>query len=184
MRRLVPLLAPLCLTGSNCEPSTNTPPANGAWAVEFAQDDPLTCHVAGHNTQVGTVDDGGYGPVVTDGVDGASVACETVDVGGNHFAVHARVEQAGSVLEVDVDDIGSGNGSDFPALASVRLTDPKTVNELAGDDCYAWFADGSGQAVMGGRAWFTFSCEAVSNASDSGCEIPVGYLVVMECAQN
>lgn len=182
MRRLTPLLTLLCLTGSTCEPSTTSPPAKGAWAVAFVQPDPTTCHIGGHNVSVGTIDESTYGPVVTDGVDGAVVTCETVDAGNTRFTVRARVEQGGNVLDVDVPEIGAGDDAEAPVRATVRLTDTHTVDELTSSDCYAWFSDGSGQAVQGGRAWFTFSCDGLAGPSDEGCEIAEGYLVVTDCS--
>lgn len=184
MRRFTAVLALLGLTGSNCDPTPPATPASGAWAVSFIQPDPNRCHVTGHNMQVGTVDASAYGPLVTDGMEGASVSCETIDGGDAHFTVLARVEQDGNTLDVEVHDVGPGSEQESPSNATVRLTDIKTGGELTDDTCSAWFADGTGQSVAGGKAWFTFSCDALSGPSDEGCAISGGYFIVVNCTAN
>jgi hypothetical protein len=168
----IPVLAAGC---SDPVPQT----ADGAWYVSTQQT--AGCKIAGHQSQIGQVNDKQKLAVVTDGIDNNTVDCTVSGTGT--FAVDATLSNFtnGLSLQINIPAITPKATKDNPAKGAVAYLSPKTAATYTGANCDFYFADPV-ETVASGKIWVAFSCDDISDTSAmSTCAIVQGYAIFESC---
>ncbi len=158
------------------------PTPRGAFYVGFV-DSGVDCAIAGHNTQVGVVNDHERTEVLTDGVDGAAIECKVT--GSGAFAASGSISHGGDYLAIDIPSIKFPDATkDAPVTGSASFASFKTIDTYSStaSGCNFYFVNNgaNGQGVGAGKIWASFECPAVQ-ADMSVCKIQQGYVIFENC---
>lgn len=157
------------------------PTAQGAYQVTSGE--PTGCTVSGHSSKVGDVTSTQRNAVVIDGTDGSAVACSVAGVGP--FSVTGRIQRGGDSLQISVPALSATATKQAPSKGQVDYVWATTGKHYIADaahPCDFYFVSGAKEAVMAGKVWIAFTCDAISAEQDT-CSLLESYVILENCAQ-
>lgn len=168
-------------TNSASSSGTLSLPADGAYFLDFTNDDPLACGFASNSVAVGEVDASNRTKVITDGMGGAKVRCETL--GATSFAVHAELNDPSSAtyFNIIIPGITPAASESASAGGTLRFSAAWTAGNLFTGACSFYFTAGTPETVAPGKVWLTFDCPAMIYDMET-CGPVTGYAVFENCA--
>jgi hypothetical protein len=168
-------------TSSSDDSGNGDPKPTGAINMEVYATEEQSCPPGNIHVDVGAVN-ASPAKTVTDGEDGAKVACAVVPSGGL-LSASGSIEKGSASFAFAV-KVESGKPS---AVGEVAFTDPGSGVRYASamPPCLFQFAPGSGQAIKEGEIFVQFDCPALESAADpnDACSSRYGYVRLENCAK-
>jgi hypothetical protein len=173
-------LIALGLVAAACD---DPPPPNpaGAFQINF-RDAGAECALASHDAALGVVQSGGDPTLVSNGENGASIAC-TVEATSGGFRLDLELDDAANV-RVSVPVLSDENTLASPALGTLTYVSTDTGGDVfsspADPQCNFYVDTEAGQFVRAGEAWFTVQCPEL-NSEANVCGLNNSYIAVRNC---